>query len=127
MFSYCKTCLCFGRAFVAFGERQRVLGVAAKNQAVTNLKNTIFGFKRFLGRRYDDPRVQEDVNRVPFKIVKQDNGGVGIKATYLGQDQVYTPEQISAMLFTKLKETAENGIQAKVHDCVISVRIFQYK
>ncbi|ODN05638.1 Heat shock 70 kDa protein 4L [Orchesella cincta] len=100
-------------SFVAFGERQRVLGVAAKNQAVTNLKNTIFGFKRFLGRRYDDPRVQEDVNKVPFKIMKQDNGGVGIKATYLGQEQVYTPEQ--------LKETAENGIQAKVHDCVISV------
>ncbi|CAL8082052.1 unnamed protein product [Orchesella dallaii] len=107
--------------FVAFGERQRVLGVAAKNQAVTNLKNTIFGFKRFLGRRYDDPRVQEDVNKVPFKIVQTENGGVGIKATYLGQDQVYTPEQVSAMLFTKLKETAEHGIQAKVHDCVISV------
>ncbi|ODN06318.1 Heat shock 70 kDa protein 4L [Orchesella cincta] len=108
-------------SFVAFGERQRVLGVAAKNQAVTNLKNTIFGFKRFLGRRYDDPRVQEDVNKVPFKIMKQDNGGVGIKATYLGQEQMYTPEQVTAMLFTKLKETAENGIQSKVHDCVISV------
>jgi len=97
--------------------------VAAKNQAGTNLQNTIFGFKRFLGRRYDDPRVQEDVSRVPFKIVEQGNGGVGIKAKYLGQDQVYTPEQVSAMLFTKLKETAENGIQAKVHDCVISVRV----
>ncbi|CAL8104143.1 unnamed protein product [Orchesella dallaii] len=107
-------------SFVAFGKRQRILGVAAKNQAVTNLTNTIFGFKRFLGRPFDDPRVQEDAKRVPFEIVRLGNG-VGIKARFLGEEQVYTPEQVTAMMFTKLKETAEHGIQAKVHDCVISV------
>lgn len=109
------------RSCVAFGEKQRILGVAAKNQAVTNLKNTIFGFKRYLGRTYDDPRIQEEVNRVPYKLIRTDNGGVGIKALYMGDEHLYTPEQITAMHFTKLKETAENAIQAKVHDCVISV------
>lgn len=112
---YCR------RSFVAFGERQRILGVAAKNQAVTNLKNSIFNFKRYLGRQYDDPSVQEDINRVPFKMVRLDGGGVGIKAMYLNEERVYTPEQLTAMLFTKLRETAENAIQAKIHDCVISV------
>lgn len=95
--------------------------MAAKNQAVTNLKNTIFGFKHLLGRPFDDPMVQQNINRAPFKLTKTKNGGIGIVVSYLGEEQTFTPEQITAMLLTKLKETAEEGIKAKVYDCVISV------
>lgn len=111
------------RSCVAFGERKRIIGVAAKNQAITNLKNTIFGFKHLLGRTFDDPIVQDGFSRTPFKITRTENGGIGIVVSYLGEEKVFTPVQITAMLLTKLKETAEEGINAKVHDCVISVRL----
>lgn len=106
---------------MAFGEKQRILGVAAKNQLVTNIKNTIWGFKRFLGRRFDDPYVQEEMKRLPFKVVAHKYGSVGVKVKYLGEEQVFSMEQIAGMLFTKLKETTEAALQTKISDCVFSV------
>nr|CAD7263445.1 unnamed protein product [Timema shepardi]CAD7569601.1 unnamed protein product [Timema californicum] len=91
---------------------------------VTNMKNTIHGFKRLLGRKFSDPFVQKEIQFLPFKVVQQAGGSIGIKANYLGEEQVFSPEQITAMLFTKLKDTAETALKTKVNDCVISVPSF---
>lgn len=106
---------------VAFSGKNRILGVAAKNQMVTNMKNTVCGFKRLLGRKFNDPFVQKELKNLPFKAVQQPNGSIGIKVNYLGEEHAFSPEQITAMLFTKLKEISENALKTKVNDCVISV------
>ncbi|KAJ9601801.1 hypothetical protein L9F63_000029, partial [Diploptera punctata] len=109
---------------VAFSGKNRILGVAAKNQMVTNMKNTIHGFKRLLGRKFSDPLVQQELKYLPYKVIQQPNGNIGIKVNYLDEDHVFSPEQITAMLFTKLKEISENALKTKVNDCVISVPSF---
>lgn len=107
---------------MAFGEKQRILGVAAKNQLVTNIKNTVWGFKRFLGRKFSDPFVQDEIKRMPFKAVPHpQTGGVAVQVMYLGEQQIFSMEQIAAMLFTKLKETTEHSLQTKLMECVFSV------
>ncbi|XP_039280226.1 97 kDa heat shock protein [Nilaparvata lugens] len=109
---------------VAFSDKSRILGVAAKNQQITNLDNTISGFKRLLGRKYNDPAVQAELRELSFKTVQQKNGGIGIKANFQGETHVFSPEQITAMFFTKLKDTSEIALKTKVNDCVISVPSF---
>lgn len=109
---------------VAFSGKNRILGVAAKNQMVTNMKNTIHCFKRLLGRKYNDPHVQQELKYLPFSVIQQPNGGIGIKVNYLDEEQVFSPEQITAMLFTKVKDISENALKTKVNDCVISVPSF---
>ncbi|XP_052738179.1 97 kDa heat shock protein [Bicyclus anynana] len=106
---------------VAFSPKNRILGVAAKNQMVTNMKNTVFGFKRLLGRKFNDPHVQKELKHFPFKVEQRSDGGIGIRVNYLGEDNVFTPEQITAMLLTKLKDSATVALQTQVNDCVISV------
>lgn len=64
---------------MAFSGRNRVLGVAAKNQMVTNMKNTIHGFKRLLGRKYNDPFVRQELQHLPFNVISQPDGSIGIK------------------------------------------------
>ncbi|KAL5293096.1 HSPA4L family protein [Megaselia abdita] len=108
------------RSCVAFAGKKRIIGVAAKNQQVTNMKNTITGFKRLLGRKFNDPQVQKELTSIPYKVEQQPDGGIGIKANYLDEERTFTPEQIVAMLFTKLKESASQALQAQVHDCVIT-------
>lgn len=66
------------RSCVAFSGKNRILGVAAKNQMVTNMKNTIHGFKRLLGRKYNDPQVQRELQTLPFKVTHQSDGSIGI-------------------------------------------------
>ncbi|XP_012138186.1 heat shock protein 70Cb isoform X2 [Megachile rotundata] len=106
---------------VAFSGKNRILGVAAKNQMVTNMKNTIYGFKRLLGRKYNDPQVQREIKMLPFKVTQQADGNIGIHVQYLGEEHIFSPEQITAMLFTKLKDISETALQTIVNDCVISV------
>ncbi|XP_051171051.1 97 kDa heat shock protein isoform X2 [Leptopilina boulardi] len=106
---------------VAFSGKNRILGVAAKNQMVTNMKNTIYNFKRLLGRKYNDPFAQTEMKSMPFKTSQQANGNIGIHVQYLGEEHVFSPEQITAMLFTKLKDISETALQTVVNDCVISV------
>lgn len=106
---------------VAFTEKNRVLGVAAKNQLVTNMKNTISGFKHLLGRKFRDPVVQNELHQIPYKVEEMQDGGIGIRVNYLEEEHVFSPEQLLAMLFTKLKDTSTAALQAQIHDCVISV------
>src|SRR5471032_1825093 len=88
-------------AFTDSGER--LVGQAAKRQAVTNPENTLFAIKRLIGRRYDDPMAQKDRGLVPYKIVPGDNGDAWVEV----RGTKYSPSQISAFILQKMKETAE--------------------
>ncbi len=109
---------------VAFGDKMRVLGVSAKNQLLTNLKKSFFAFKPFLGRRFSDPVTQKEAGRLPYPVLEAPDGGILVKVNFGGADHVFSPEQLTAMLFTKLKETAEQALSTKVKDVVISVPIY---
>ncbi len=97
--------------------KERVVGVIAKRQSVTNPKNTIFQIKRFIGHNFDETSVQKDAKAVPFKTRKSDNGGVEVK---MG-DKWYRPEEISAMILAKLKADAEARLGEPVTEAVITV------
>ncbi|KAL4631230.1 heat shock 70 kDa protein 4-like [Arapaima gigas] len=111
-------------ACVSFGPRNRSFGAAAKSQVVTNYKNTIQGFKRFHGRVYSDPFVQSLKSSLVYDLAQMPTGATGIKVMYMEEERVFSIEQITAMLLTKLKETAENALKKPVVDCVISVPCF---
>jgi molecular chaperone DnaK len=102
-------------AFTDSGER--LVGQAAKRQAVTNPENTLFAIKRLIGRRYDDPMAQKDRGLVPYKIITGDNGDAWVEA----RGAKYSPSQISAFILQKMKETAENYLGEKVTQAVITV------
>uniref|UniRef100_A0A1Q3FWD8 Putative heat shock 70 kDa protein 4 n=1 Tax=Culex tarsalis TaxID=7177 RepID=A0A1Q3FWD8_CULTA len=109
---------------VAFAGRNRVLGVAAKNQQVTNMNNTIGGFKRLLGRKFNDPHVQAELRKAPYKVEQRPDGGIGIRVNYQDEECVFSPEQITGMLFTKLKDDAAKELKTQINDCVITVPSF---
>ncbi|XP_023258821.1 heat shock 70 kDa protein 4-like [Seriola lalandi dorsalis] len=108
-------------ACVSFGPRNRSIGAAAKSQVVTNCKNTVQGFKRFHGRAFSDPYVQCLKNSLVYDIAQMPTGTTGIKVMYMEEEKVFSIEQVTAMLLTKLKETAENALKKPVADCVVSV------
>jgi len=96
--------------------KERIVGQAAKRQAVTNPENTLFSVKRLIGRRFDDSEVQRDMKLFPFKIKQS---GVGIKVAMADKD--YTPQEISAMVLQKLKADAEESLGEKIEEAVITV------
>lgn len=102
-------------ALTAGGEQ--LVGITAKNQAVTNPENTIYEIKRLMGLRYDSPAVREIAARVPYKIVAGDNGDAWVEM----DGKKYAPSQISAMILAKLKKDAENYLGETVTDAVITV------
>ncbi|KAG8004385.1 Heat shock 70 kDa protein 4 [Nibea albiflora] len=108
-------------ACVSFGPRNRSIGAAAKSQVVTNCKNTVQGFKRFHGRAFSDPYVQRLKNSLVYDLAQMPTGTTGIKVMYMEEEKVFSIEQVTAMLLTKLKETAENALKKPVADCVVSV------
>uniref|UniRef100_A0A4W4F9F7 Heat shock protein 4a n=1 Tax=Electrophorus electricus TaxID=8005 RepID=A0A4W4F9F7_ELEEL len=116
--------LLFLRAFVSFGPRNRAIGAAAKSQVVTNCKNTVQGFKRFHGRAFTDPYVQSAKPGLVYDLAQMPSGTTGIKVMYMEEEKVFSIEQVTAMLLTKLKETAEAALKKPVADCVISVPSF---
>src|SRR3989344_2159248 len=95
----------------------RLVGMLAKRQAITNPENTVFGIKRLIGHRFDDKEVQKDIKSVPFKIEKSEDGSVKVK---MG-DKFYRPEEISAMIIQKLKKDAEEKIGETITEAVITV------
>ncbi|MFZ0053080.1 MAG: molecular chaperone DnaK [Desulfobaccales bacterium] len=103
---------------VAFSETgERLVGQIAKRQAITNPLNTIFSIKRLIGRKYDDPEVQRDIKILPYKIVKAANGDAHVEI----RGRTYSPAEISAMILTKMKQTAEAYLGEKVTEAVITV------
>jgi len=97
--------------------KERLVGLIAKRQAVTNPKNTIFGIKRYVGHRFEDAEIQKDEKTAPFDISKSSDGGVLVK---LG-DKEYRPEEVSAMILQKLKNDAEDRLGYKINEAVITV------
>jgi len=102
-------------AFTKDGER--LVGQPAKRQAVTNPEGTLFAVKRLIGRRYNDPMVEKDKGLVPFKIVNADNGDAWVEV----ESKKYSPSEVSAMILTKMKETAESYLGENVTQAVITV------
>jgi len=102
-------------AFTDSGER--LVGQTAKRQAVTNPENTVFAVKRLIGRKFDSAEVQNDVNVLPYKISKASNGDAHLSV----RGKEYSPAEISAMILTKMKETAEDYLGEKVTEAVITV------
>ena len=104
-------------SMVAFTETERLVGAAAKRQAVTNPENTLFAIKRLIGRRYNSSEVEKDKKLVPFKIIEGENGDAWVEA----RDQKYAPSQISAIVLQKIKEYAESYLGEKIEKAVITV------
>ncbi|CCE66144.1 hypothetical protein TPHA_0O01770 [Tetrapisispora phaffii CBS 4417] len=107
-------------SFVAFTPEERLIGDAAKNQAALNPKNTVFDAKRLIGRRFDEEAVQEDMKTWPFKVIDV-QGAPMIEVEYLGENKTFSPQEISSMVLTKMKEIAEAKIGKKVEKAVITV------
>jgi len=102
-------------AFTDSGER--LVGQTAKRQAVTNPENTVFAVKRLIGRKFASPEVERDIKVLPYKISKASNGDAHVSIK--GKD--YSPAEISAMILTKMKETAEEYLGEKIEDAVVTV------
>jgi len=96
-------------------EGERLVGQVAKRQAITNPDNTIFSIKRFIGRKYGE--VSEEIKKVPYKVEQGSNGDAMVRS----QDKEYMPQQISAMILQKMKETAESYLGEKVTQAVVTV------
>ncbi|MEP2029323.1 MAG: molecular chaperone DnaK [Paracoccaceae bacterium] len=104
-------------SIVAFTDNERLVGQPAKRQAVTNPDNTIFGVKRLIGRRNDDPDLAKDKKNLPFNVIDGGNGDAWVEA----KSEKYSPSQISAFILGKMKETAESYIGEEVTQAVITV------
>lgn len=103
---------------VAFNQKGELLvGTPAKRQAVTNPTNTLFGTKRLIGRKFDDPQTQKEMKMVPYKIIRAPNGDAWVEAN----GQQYSPSQIGAFVLGKMKETAESYLGRSVSNAVITV------
>ncbi|KAK4209795.1 putative glucose-regulated protein 78 of hsp70 family [Rhypophila decipiens] len=107
-------------SYVAFTDEERLVGDAAKNQAAANPENTIFDIKRLVGRKFSESDVQKDIKHFPFKVVSKDGKPV-VKVQVQGSEKTFTPEEISAMVLGKMKETAEAYLGKKVTHAVVTV------
>lgn len=108
-------------SWVAFTDTERLIGEAAKNQAAMNPDRTVFDVKRLIGRKYDDKEVQRDVKLLPYKIVNKDGKPYIQVKIRDGEIKVFSPEEISAMILLKMKETAEAYLGKKIKDAVVTV------
>ncbi len=104
-------------AFTKSGER--IVGEAAKRQAVTNSRNTVYSIKRFMGRKFDE--VQAEIKLVPYKVVKSENGDVAVEVEVGGKPKLFSPQEISAIILSKLKADAEMRMGEKITQAVITV------
>ncbi|KAI8442494.1 hypothetical protein MSG28_005983 [Choristoneura fumiferana] len=107
-------------SYVAFTDTERLIGDAAKNQVALNPCNTVFGAKRLIGRKYDDPQIEQDIKYWPFRVVN-DGGNPKIQVDYKGKSICFPPEEISSMILTKMKNTAEAYLDTEVKEAVITV------
>jgi len=107
-------------SYVAFTDTERLIGDAAKNQVAMNPNNTVFDAKRLIGRRFDDATVQADMKHWPFTVINE-GSKPKIQVEFKNEKKIFSPEEISAMVLVKMKETAEAFLGTKVKDAVITV------
>ncbi|KAL3516047.1 hypothetical protein ACH5RR_022949 [Cinchona calisaya] len=108
-------------SWVAFTDTERLIGEAAKNQAALNAERTVFDVKRLIGRKFDDPEVQRDMKMLPYKIVKKDGKPYIQVKIKDGEVKLFSPEEISAMILQKMKQTAESYLGKEIKSAVITV------
>eukprot|EP01112_Ceratiomyxa_fruticulosa_P007960 TRINITY_DN2070_c0_g1_i13.p1 TRINITY_DN2070_c0_g1~~TRINITY_DN2070_c0_g1_i13.p1 ORF type:complete len:658 (+),score=183.02 TRINITY_DN2070_c0_g1_i13:180-2153(+) len=108
-------------SYVAFTDSERLIGDAAKNQVAMNPTNTVFDAKRLIGRKFGDAVVQSDMKHWPFKVIAKEGDKPAIQVQYLGETKTFFPEEISAMVLLKMKETAEAYLGKTVSNAVITV------
>ena len=106
-------------SIIAFKDNEKLVGQVAKRQAVTNPENTIYSAKRFIGRRFDE--VQEEIKRIPCKIIKKGNNDCAFSMTDGGKEKIISPEEVGAAVLGKLKRVAEDYLGHEVSDAVITV------
>jgi L1 cell adhesion molecule like protein len=108
-------------SYVAFQGEERLMGDSAKNQASANPANTIFDAKRLMGRKFHDPVVQQDLGHWPFLVKEGKDGSVAVEVEVKGERKSFLPEEISAMVLSKMKQTAEAYLGQEVRDAVVTV------
>ena len=108
-------------SYVAFTDSERLIGQSAKNQAGSNPENTIFDAKRLIGRKFSESGTQSDIKHFPFKVTSDSEDRPIINTDYKNETKQFKPEEISAMILTKMKETAEDYLGQKVDSAVITV------
>ncbi|CAK7264419.1 ATPase with role in protein import into the ER [Sporothrix epigloea] len=107
-------------SYVAFTEEERLVGDAAKNQAASNPENTIFDIKRLIGRKYSEKDVQNDIKHFPYKVVNKE-GKPFVRVDVKGTEKTFSPEEVSGMILSKMKEVAEGYLGKKVTHAVVTV------
>jgi molecular chaperone DnaK len=105
-------------SYVAFKGAQKLVGLAAKRQAVTNPTSTFFAVKRLIGRRFDDPKTQQDIKTMPYQVIRHGNGDAWVEDAHGKQ---YSPSQVGAFVLGKMKETAEAFLKKKVTNAIVTV------
>jgi L1 cell adhesion molecule like protein len=108
-------------SYVAYTAEERLIGDSAKSQASANPSNTVFDAKRLIGRKFDDPVVQSEMKLWPFKVISSDSGKPKIEVEWKGEKQQFLPEEVSAVVLQKMKQTAESYLGTSVKDAVITV------
>ena len=108
-------------SYVAFTDTERLIGDAAKNQVAMNPTNTVFDAKRLIGRKFDDASVQSDMKHWPFTLKRGPEGKPVIEVEYKGERKQFSPEEISSMVLTKMKQIAESYLGKEVKNAVITV------
>jgi heat shock protein 1/8 len=108
-------------SYVAFTDSERLIGDAAKNQTAMNPTNTVFDAKRLIGRKFSDPKVQDDMKDWSYKVVAGSGDKPMIRVEFHGETKEFAPEEISSMVLTKMKEVAEGYLGKKVTDAVVTV------
>jgi heat shock 70kDa protein 1/2/6/8 len=106
---------------VAFTETERLVGDSAKNQAAGNAKNTIFDAKRLIGRKFDDPVVQSDRKMWPFQVVAGPDGKAQVQVSWRGETKEFSPEEIGAMVLSKMRDVAETALGRPIKHAVVTV------
>jgi L1 cell adhesion molecule like protein len=108
-------------SYVAFTDTERLIGDSAKNQVAMNPTNSVFDAKRLIGRKFADAVVQSDMKHWPFKVVPKDGDKPHIQVQFKGEEKIFSPEEISSMVLTKMKETGESFTGKSVKDVVVTV------
>lgn len=108
-------------SWVAFNDQERMIGDAAKIQAASNASNTVFDAKRIIGRPFSDPVIKKDAAHYPFAIVEGEGDKPVIEVEFKGETKRFTPEEISSMVLTRMKETAENYLGQPISQAVVTV------
>lgn len=106
---------------VAFTETERLIGAPAMNQAASNPSNTVFDAKRLIGQKFSDFQVQRDIKHFPFTVVGDEDDKPLIEVEFRGSTKRFTPEEISSMVLSKMKSTAEDYLGVPVGDAVVTV------